>query len=215
MERAYHLHKAIGVNADILNDYSRGNFGELFGAVQEAMECEAVLAVARVYDKPSKRFPTRCMHRALDLMELSADELPEIVEAYNTQDHLRTFGAPPDIVQAVNLGKAEFIRIYVLFFRDILNSTSIISKVERLKDLRDKRIAHNDSAGIVGPTWESLNELIQQAQEFVGVVGWAFFSTVYIAGDSYMLSSDAERPSRALYRLAELLCKLHDQSSQP
>jgi hypothetical protein len=211
MERAYHLHKAIGKNADILNDHSNGNFGEFFGAVQGAMEFEAVLAVARVYDKPSKRHPTRCMRRALDLMELSADELPEIVEAYNTQIHLEKFGASPDIIKAVSLGRAEFIQLYVPYIREILDSDTILSKVERLKDLRDKRIAHNESAAIVGPTWDALNELILQAQRFVGVVGWAFFSTVYINNDSYLLSTDAARPSRALNRLAKLLCSGHGQ----
>jgi len=215
MERAYLLHKAIGINADILNDYSHGNFGEFFGTVQGAMECEAVLAVARVYDRPTKRHPTRCMRRALDLMELSSDELPDIVEEYNTQIHLEKFGASAEIVKSVSLGKAEFIRHYVPYIREILNSDRILSKVERLKDLRDKRIAHNDSAAIVGPTWEALNELILQAQQFVGVVGWAFLSTIYIIDDSYLLSSDAAIPSRALHRLAELLCRGHGQSGSP
>jgi hypothetical protein len=155
------------------------------------------------------------MHRALDLIELSADELPELVEAYNTQEQLKRLGAATDIVKAVSLGKVEFIRLHVPLIRYILNSDRIISKAERLKDLRDKRIAHNDSAGIVGPTWEALNELIQQAQKFVDVACWAFFSTVYITGDSYMLSSDASIPSRALSRLAEHLCRVHDQISQP
>ena len=43
----------------------------------------------------------------------------------------------------------------------------LLSSVERLKDLRDKRIAHNDSVVIVGPTWEAFNELTEQARCFV------------------------------------------------
>lgn len=211
MERAYYLHKAIGDNADILNESANGNFGELFGAVQGAMESEAVLAVARVYEKPGKRHPTRCIRRALDLMEQNSEELPDIVEAYNTQLHLEGFGASAEVVRSVSLGKAEFIKLYVPYIRDSLNSDEILSKVERLKDLRDKRIAHNDPAAIVGPTWDALNELILQAQQFVGVVGCAFFSTVYINNDSCLLSSDAQRPSRALNRLATLLSQGHGQ----
>ena len=211
MERAYHLHKAIGDNADIFDDSANGNFGELFGTVQGAMESEAVLAVARVYEKPGKRHPTRCIRRALDLMEQNSEELPDIVEAYNTQLHLEGFGACTEVVRSVSLGKAQFITLYVPYIRDILNSDEILSKVGRLKDLRDKRIAHNDPAAIVGPTWDALNELILQAQQFVGVVGWAFFGTVYIIDDSYLLSSDAQRPSRALNRLVTLLSQGHGQ----
>ena len=98
MERAYFLHKAIGTNADILNASENGSFGELFGAFQGAMESEAVLAVARVYDKPGKRHPTRCIRRALDLMEQNAESLPEIVEAYNTRLHLETSGANREVI---------------------------------------------------------------------------------------------------------------------
>lgn len=148
-------------------------------------------------------------------MELKADKLPKIVETYNTQIHLGKFGAGADIVKAVGLGRAEFIRLYVPYIRDVLGSNEIVSKIERFMDLQDKHIAHNDSAAIVGPIWDAVNELIQQAQKFVGVVGWAFFNTVYTTGDAYMLSSDAEIHSRALNRLAELLCRLHGQSGQP
>lgn len=211
MERAFYLHKAIGDNADIFNDRANGNFGELFGTVQGAMESEAVLAVARVYDKPGKRHPTRCIRRALDLMEQYSEELPDIVEEYNTQIHLEGVGASTEVVRSVSLGKVQFVKLYVPYIREILNSDEILSKVERLKDLRDKRLAHNDPAAIVGPTWDALKELILRAQQFVGVVGWAFFSTVYISDDYYLLSSDAQRPSRALNRLATLLSQGHGQ----
>jgi hypothetical protein len=205
MERAYFLHKAIGTNADILNTSENGSFGELFGAFQAAMESEAVLAVARVYDKPGKRHPTRCIRRALDLLEQNAESLPEIVEVYNTKLHLETSGANREVIQSVSDGKAVFIPLYVPYMQGILDSDDTLAKVKRLRDLRDKRIAHNDAATFVGPTWDALNDLIKQAQNFVGVVGWAFFSTVYINDNAYLLSSDAERPARALHRLATLL----------
>jgi hypothetical protein len=211
MERAYCLHKAIGTNADILNARENGNFGELFGAFQGAMESEAVLAVARVYDMPSKRHPTRCIRRALDLMEQNSESLPEIVEAYNTRLHLEASGANREVIQSVSAGKTVFINLYVPYVRGILDSDETLANVKKLKDLRDKRIAHNDAATIVGPTWEALNDLIKQAQHFVGLVGWAFFSTVYVNDDTYLLSSDAQRPARALHRLATLLSQGHGQ----
>jgi hypothetical protein len=204
MERAYHLHKVIGDNADTLNEYANGNFGELFGTVQAAMESEAVLAVARVYDTP-RRHPTRCIRRALELMEHNSEQLPEIVDAYNAQLDLEKFGASAEIVQSASLGKAKFIPLCVPYIRQILDSEEVRSKVMRLKDLRDKCYAHNDLASFSGPTWDELNELIVQAQQFVSVIGSAFFSTAYTIDNSYSLSSDAQKPSRALNRLATLL----------
>ena len=38
METAYQLHKEIGLNADTLNSWENGNFGELFGTIRNNSE---------------------------------------------------------------------------------------------------------------------------------------------------------------------------------
>jgi hypothetical protein len=73
MERAYYLYKEIGNNADRLNAWEYGNYGDFFGAVQKALATEAALAVARVFDPPNPKFPTRCLIKALDILESDSD----------------------------------------------------------------------------------------------------------------------------------------------
>jgi len=90
-------------------------------------------------------------------------------------------------------------------FRSILESAEVLAALDKLKILRDKGIAHNEVAHFVGPTWDSLKTLIFHAQNFVGVVGWAFYNTVYVHEGEYFLSSDAQRPSKAMARLAKKL----------
>ena len=201
MERAYHILSVIGSNADQLNDRALGNFGELFGAFQGSLEVDAVLAVARVYDSPSKQYPTRCLRRALSLMEDRVAELPEIAERYNTKLSLAFLGENSSVVGSVDLGRDAFVARFVPAFREILDSEAVSKAVDSLKYVRDKRIAHNEAAEPHGPTWEALKSLINHA--FVGVVGWAFFNTVYVHDGAYFLSDDAQRPSRALRRLVE------------
>lgn len=203
MERAYHILSVIGSNADQLNDRALGNFGELFGAFQGSLEVDAVLAVARVYDSPSKQYPTRCLRRALSLMEDRVAELPEIAERYNTKLSLAFLGENSSVVGSVDLGRDAFVARFVPAFREILDSEAVSKAVDSLKYVRDKRIAHNEAAEPHGPTWEALKSLINHAQNFVGVVGWAFFNTVYVHDGAYFLSDDAQRPSRALRRLVE------------
>lgn len=205
MERAYHILSVIGSNADQLNDRALGNFGELFGAFQGSLEIDAVLAVARVYDSPSNRYPTRCLRRALTLMEDRVTELPEITELYNTKLSLAFLGENSSVVGSVNSGRDLFVPQFVPAFREILDSEAVTRAVDSLKYVRDKRIAHNEAAELHGPTWESLKSLIKHAQNFVGVIGWAFFNTTYVHEGSYFLSNDAQRPSRALQRLVERL----------
>lgn len=205
MERAYHILSVIGSNADQLNDRARGNYGELFGAFQGSLEVDAVLAAARIYDSPSNRYPTRCLRRALSLIEDSVEELPEITQTYNTKLSLAFLGEAAVIISAVDLGRDMFVAQFVPAFRQILDSGAVMEAVDSLKYVRDKRIAHNEAAMPHGPTWETLNSLIKHAQNFVGVVGWAFLSTAYIHDGAYFLTDDAKRPSRALGRLLERL----------
>jgi hypothetical protein len=193
MERAYFLHTEIGNQADILNARANGNFGELFGAVQQTMETEAALAVARVYDKPNPKYPTRCLRSALQLLEQRGGELPEIVESHNTKLALGFLAEYPDVIAAVDEGKSEFLLRFIPIFRSLLDRPEVTESVERLKYLRDKHIAHNETAEPGGPTWNALRELIRHAQNFVGVIGWAFYSTVYLHDGEYFLSGDAER----------------------
>lgn len=205
MERAYHILSVIGTNADQLNDRALGNFGELFGALQGSLEVDAVLAVARVYDLPSKQYPTRCLRRALSLMEDHVAELPEIVEPYHTKLSLAFLGEGSPVVSSVDLGRDAFVAQFVPAFREILNSGAVSRAVDSLKYIRDKRIAHNEAAEPHGPTWEALKSLLDHAQNFVGVVGCVFFNTVYVHEGTYFLSDDAKRPSRALSRLVARL----------
>lgn len=191
MERAYHILSVIGTNADQLNDRALGNFGELFGALQGSLEVDAVLAVARVYDLPSKKYPTRCLRRALSLMEDHVAELPEIVEPYHTKLSLAFLGEGSPVVSSVDLGRDTFVAQFVPAFREILDSEAVSKAVASLKYVRDKRIAHNEAAEPHGPTWEALKSLVDHAQNFVGVVGWVFFNTIYVHEGTYHLSDDA------------------------
>lgn len=131
--------------------------------------------------------------------------LPEIVEKYNTKVTLSCLGYQPELVNSVDEGKAIFLPLFVTEFRSTLAKPDVQEKIDKLKLFRNKRIAHNEAAEITAPTWEALKELVSIAQNFVGVIGWAFFSTVYVHNGEYFLTSDAKRASRALDRLAKSL----------
>jgi predicted transcriptional regulator len=47
--------------------------------------------------------------------------------------------------------------------------------------------------------------LLTIAQELVGLVGWAYLSTVYTHDGEYVLSDDAKRAALAMQRLLETL----------
>lgn len=54
MERSYMLFKTIGKNAHLINALSAGNFGELFGSFQLALQTDVILAITRLYDPQAR-----------------------------------------------------------------------------------------------------------------------------------------------------------------
>jgi hypothetical protein len=206
MERAYYLLIAIGEHASTVNDPQYGNFGELFGTFQEALQTEAVLAAARLYDRTSSKYPTRCILGVLDFLEKNRDQLPPIREIYNLELALRALDFRNKDIELASTNEPEFALALVNHFRAIANDSKTLNVGNALKTLRDKNIAHNERAsGISGPTWGGLRQLIDNAKSLVGVLGWAYFSTAYVINGEYLLTSDAQSPSRALGRLVSRL----------
>lgn len=202
MERSYMLLKNIGTNAHVINAPGAGNFGELFGSIQVALQTDVILAVTRLYDPPDKKYPTRCIRRLLDLMEENKNELPKIREIYNLKNELHLIGMNKNAISLVDTDESAFALELVRHFRSILEDPLTIDIAKKLKNIRDKSIAHNEQCTqIQGPTWQGLERLIQHAKELVGVLGWAYLDTAYMHDGNYILTSDAERPSRALGRL--------------
>ena len=163
MERAYSLLKTIGANASAINARGAGNLGELFGALQIALQTDAILAAARLYDPPSKKYPTRCISGLLDFLERNCSNLPPIKEIYNLKKELSRIGMSPQVISLATTDEIAFAMELVKHFRVILDDPQIISTVNGLKDIRDKAIAHNEQAAhIQGPTWCGLKELIDR-----------------------------------------------------
>ena len=203
-ERAHHLLIAISDKASILNNRNTGNFGELFGTFQDALQTDAVLAVARLYDKPSTKYPTRCIHGVLDYLESHCDQLPDIREIPALTQHLQNAGFNREGIELASTDGAAFALALVKHYRAILNDQSTLNLIDDLKAVRDKVIAHNEQvSGIAGPTWNGLSELIETAKGLVGILGWAYFGTAYIIDGQYVRTEDAMRPSRALHRLVD------------
>jgi hypothetical protein len=203
-DRSYDLLKTIGTHAERINA-SPKNFGELFGTIQGLAMSEALLSVARLYDAPSRRYPTLCLRALLDLLDERAHGLPSIVDRSNLCGDLVRAGMPQATAdRAATATDVDVTRMVISYFRDQIAATPTVRSIELLRNVRDKRIAHNESVQVLdSPTWTAVLELLTIAKQIVGVVGWAYLGTVYMHEGRYTLSSDSERSGLALVRLLE------------
>lgn len=201
-DRAYALAHTIGEHATSIKSRAR-SFDELFGTLQAHAYSQALLSIARLYDRPSDRNPTRCMASMLDLVEQSAQDLPPISDRHTLLEEAKYMGL--EDAQAAALDQMDDVGVIlgiVSFLRDRLDTPDVTAAVARLHGLRDKSLVHNEDVHRVGgPTWTSLLDLLEIAKHTVGLIGWAYFRTAWTINGRYLVTGDATRPALAVERL--------------
>ncbi len=194
-ERARSIQKVMYDRSDIIGSKENGNFGSTFHVLRYALTTEAILAVARIFDKPSKRYPTRCTKGLLEHLEKYSEELPVIREPYQLKLSLQTRVVPEELVICMDKNPAEFPIQLSTYIKTELSTSPLSQSLEKLETLRSKVHAHNERTVInEGLAWHSLEALIELAKYFVGALGWAYFNTAYALNGIYILTKDANRP---------------------
>lgn len=210
-EQSYELVKIIGLKINEINEGCLKSYRELFGAIQYAFMTETILSVAKIYDSPSKKYPTRCLRGVLNFLDENANELPEISEPIQLREHLKFMSASITLINSISNNSSYFAKNFSNYINNILNDPDRLDAIQKLKLLRDKSVCHNESINfkIQGPTWASLKNLIEIAKNVVGVLGWAYFETptAYVIKGEYIFSSDATMVGYELNKLFEDVSK--------
>ena len=76
-EQAHTVLKIIGQHAEAIN-HSMKNYRQVFSYIQQRSQDAVVLAVTRIFDKPSSRYPTRCFLGLVKHLEDNVASLPAI-----------------------------------------------------------------------------------------------------------------------------------------
>lgn len=212
-ERAYAMFKTIGEQSHILlgNDYQG-----FFKSAQEAFKDQFLLAMSRLFDSPSDRNFTRCIRGLIDFLARNSFRLPEIIERENLWHVMKDANFDNETLELVlkNHKDVEVLKRIVGHYETLLNSPENSRKLLKLREIRDRRLAHNElkksssselteTINII--TFKDLFGLLNIAKQFVGIIGWSFMSMVFIIDGSYHLTDDAERPKYSLLALFDQL----------
>jgi len=200
-EQAHALAEEIGRHANQIND---ANYGQLFGAFQAILSDRQTLAIAKIFDPPSNRFPTRSIPAILNHLEVHAD-LWKLPDRQKLHEELAKGGV--DITLLEKLSAPDLTRAVVSRFQSTLPSRSNVDRLslslEALRESRNKVIAHNeavDPATRRRPTWGDATPLVNYAKHFVSTVGRGFLGIHFEINGQFLLTEDAHRNSRALNR---------------
>jgi hypothetical protein len=204
-EQTYALLKQIGQNAEAIN---QANFGALFGPLQSVLSNAFLLSVAKLFEKPNRKYPTRSISSVLQLLERSSHEL--LIEQRIVVMR-RLAAAGMNIESLEEMPDSEITLRIVQFYTASLPSTQLATRCEISKSLdavvtrRDKVVAHNemiDRSTLPQTSWADIEGLMSYAKRFIDVVGTGYISVSFASDDGhYFLTQDARVASHVLSKL--------------
>jgi hypothetical protein len=200
-DSCYFLFKAIGESADAIN---KKNFGELFAFLQDGVISSYILTLARLFERPKKKYEIRGVPATLEFLLSNRDSIP-FVERRMLTDALT-------MSCLEGLSDAELTGSAVAVIREKspnAEGTELFDVLEGVRFRRDKTIAHNEIITVDemrAVTWRNTQDLLDLAKTVVTAVGGGYFGVSHRLSFgketvAYVLSADAERKAVALNRL--------------
>lgn len=174
----YFIWRTVGENSDELKLIGKGNIENLFGTLQSSSHTLAVLSLAKIFDSPSKKYQTNSIYSLLSI-EVSEEHFFPMdkfdFDYLNTlSDLLNGSIIVPDIIHS-------YSELNILMF-DILSIPLVKNKIDNVKYIRDKFLAHNEydaDFAHLKKFWEDFDFLILLLKIFTYLLGLAFSGTHY------------------------------------
>src|ERR1017187_6047695 len=115
-ERNFIIWGKIADEVEFLNKQTK-EIKDLYSFIQSSAVTNYVLDTAKIYDKPNKNYPTRCILSFLELVKSKANNFSEIIETTNTISLLKKYNTSQELINSVqsrdsSLFPLEFYKYY-------------------------------------------------------------------------------------------------------
>lgn len=188
-------------------DVDDDNYSPTFIVIQNTLNRDAILSVARIYDQSSNKNETRCLDALLKYLNKDdiRGELHDISSLFGESDQLKMILNSADAPQLIDYIHSDCFPVKLKEFFEVKRCEQ--KKIlDNLRKFRDKRLAHNDSKQKgMEVDLKSLEPLIKIAKDLVGIIGWTYLNTVYILNGQYRLTNNARGASRGFKRFMEFI----------
>lgn len=196
--------EVIGTNMDALN---RSPYRTLFGHLQLVEADNIVLNLAKMFDPPPRKYPTRSIPGVLRYLKDNADTLP-----ISSRERIHSWLAERriDVSKYERFSDSDLTRFFADEFQRYIDDSAapLNRSLERIRFRRDKEVAHNEavvSEERIQVAWADLRLVLRETQAFAGIVGPSYFDFHFEASDgTYMLErfdhDSAKQLQRALDR---------------
>lgn len=173
---ADHLRELLTTIGRRADDVNSARFGGLFGTLQGTLQNGVLLAVSRIFDPPPRQYPTRSIRAVAALLRDTASKLAvRDVAAIRRKAVLLA----PRVQLPDHADAQRFTCQVASLIEDAVLSRK--GSIDKVRQLRDKRIAHNEvipKEELFGPTWKEVNELLDVGRAVAVVVGQGYLNTI-------------------------------------
>jgi hypothetical protein len=186
-----------------LNKVINRSFAELTSKIKKDISMilidltytELVMSLARLYDDPSNKYPTKCIKAIYKSIKSNSDKFDITQNRRNVELQFESFGIEGEMkIFFSSCTDRDFLSTSTLYFETLEMNDPITSANNKLKTIRDKVLAHNEDNKIdtLFP-YESMDVLLDHAKNVI-----SFYSLllcgVYLKpnGDFYLSHSSRD-----------------------
>ncbi len=206
-DESYFLLKTIN---EYWNAISKDGYDLFFKSTYSAHFIRYTLAIAKLFDKPSKKYDTISIPFVLKFIENNLDDIP-IIQQSNLIHQFSLLGYEYEFIRS--LSDYDLNRKILEHFKQHLPSTDyngdlLLSRtLEILKTYRDKHYTHNeniDSSMLPKTTFDETSNLLLYAKQFVSIYALAYLKMYNTTeGREYFFTNDAKMTNTSFKRILE------------
>lgn len=179
-ERHYFVYRTIGEHAHLINQAKKTTERSALNYMQEPAMYMTLISLSKIYDSKSrnKSYLVRSLDSLVDMVDQIDAAFPYSLEYFEAFQKLEELVQIPFGSKVIESKKQLFD-----YFKAILKSPVVKSKVDNLKIVRDKYIVHNEHLDEVPhiPTfWEEFSFLLDLGKLMSSIVGFIFLKAEYI-----------------------------------
>jgi hypothetical protein len=186
----------------------------MYSFIQFSAQMNFILSLGKIFDNPSKKYPTRCILSFLDIIEANSDSAVEIIETTNTIRLLKEYNCSQGLIDSVfSNDKSLFVKLFSNDYKERFKDLSLQNDISALKLLRDKVVAHNEDIGELSLPFEVTQRLIDFTSEIISIFGMAYHSSVWKTENISFIKINAERNAYFIKNnIADLKIKVPNNS---
>ena len=188
-EQSFRLNKKIN---ELYNENLQPLKKSIATIMSDLSYTEMVLSLARIYDTPNKKYPTRCLKQLYLIIKESNYQIALNDNKAESILNLPYFGFEPSTVELLRTSSDyDFNKRTTVRFEDIEINEPLFSCITELKDIRDKLLVHNEDAQVNSfIDYNKFEKLLEHAKNVASFYAITYCGFRLKSGNNYYLADN-------------------------